>query len=93
MTRRKKVYEDISYPEGWVVNEEYVANGRNIVKDTELSINDERGRFRFIKHVVNGDKEWIDVFSKDGQFRSFRPSDIKRVHWKNKTRENAKKIK
>lgn len=91
MPKRKKTYE-ATYPEGWVVSEEYSANGRNIVKDTEISIKDQKGRFRFDKHVVNGDKEWIDVFSKDGQFRSFRPSQIKRVHWKNKTRENAKKV-
>lgn len=92
MPRRKKTYE-VSYPEGWVVSEEYTANGRNIIKDTELSIKDQKGRFRFDKHVVNGDKEWIDVFSsKDGQYHSYRPSQIKRVHWKNKTRENAKKV-
>jgi len=90
MPKRKKTYE-ATYPEGWVINDEYSANGRNIVKDTELSINNEKGRFRFIKHVVNGDKEWIDVMGPNNVFRSFRPSQIKRVHWKNKTRENAKK--
>jgi hypothetical protein len=89
--RRKKTYE-ATYPEGWVISEEYSANGRNIVKDTELSINNEKGRFRFIKHVINGDKEWIDVLGSNNQFRSFRPSQIKRVNWKNKTRENAKKV-
>ena len=92
MPRRKKVYE-VSYPEGWVVSEEYVANKRNIVPGTELSFRDQRGRFRFIKHVVNGEHEWIDVIGKNGQFHSFRPSEIKRVHWKNMTRENAKKTK
>ncbi len=90
MPKRKKTYE-ATYPESWLVNEEYSANGRNIVKDTELSIKNEKGRFRFLKHVINGDKEWIDVMSSNSQFRSFRPSQIKRVHWKNKTRENSKK--
>lgn len=90
MPKRKKTYE-ATYPEGWVISEEYSANGRNIVKDTEISIKNEKGRFRFIKYVVNGDKEWIDVMGSNNQFRSFRPSQIKRVHWKNKTRENAKK--
>jgi hypothetical protein len=92
MPRRKKTYE-VSYPEGWVVSEEYSANGRNILKDTELSIKNEKGRFRFIKHVINGDIEWIDVLGSNNQFRSFRPAQIKRVHWKNTTRENAKKLK
>lgn len=74
-------------PEGWVVSTEYTANGRRIVEGTELSFKTAPGRFRFVKHVVNGDKEWIDVVDgKDGaKWSSFRPSDIKRVHYKRKT--------
>lgn len=92
MPRRKKRYE-ATYPEGWVVSEEYVANKRNIVPGTEISFKNQRGRFRFIKHVVNGEYEWLDVIGNNAQFHSFRPSEIKRVHWKNRTRENTKKKK
>ena len=75
----------------WVISEEWVANGRNLVKGTELSIRDERGRFQFVRHVYNPrlDVEWIDVVGGPNgskQYRSFNPHRIKRVHWKNKIR-------
>jgi hypothetical protein len=78
------------YPEGWVVSHEMTANGRRIVGGTELSFSGQSGRFRFVKHVVNGDLEWVDVVDgKDGaRWRSFSPASIKRVHYKNKTRAN-----
>jgi hypothetical protein len=70
-----------------------MANGRNLVKGTELSIRDERGRFQFIRHVYNPrlDVEWIDVVGGPNgskQYRSFNPQRVKRVHWKNKIRPN-----
>lgn len=91
MPRRKNRAEVIPYPEEWVVNEEMTVNKRNVTPGTEISFRGQRGRFRFIKHVVNGQHEWIDVISTSGQFHSFRPSEVKRVHWKNMTRANAKK--
>lgn len=77
----------------WVVTEEYEANGRHIQQGTELSIQGESGRYRFVKHVYNPeiDAEWIDVIGGPkgySIFRSFDPSRIKRVHWKNKTDYN-----
>jgi hypothetical protein len=91
MPRRKKAVEVSPYPDSWVVSHEMVVNKRNIVPGTEISFKDQRGRFRFIKHVINGEHEWIDVIGTNGQFHSFRPSEVKRVHWKNRTRENSKK--
>jgi hypothetical protein len=70
----------------WVVSSEMTINGRNVVYGTELSITGERGRFRFLKHTVNGDKEWIDVVDKFKAIRSFKPDRVKRVHYKKKIR-------
>ncbi len=70
----------------WVVNEEMMINNRHVARGTELSIYGQRGRFRFYKHVLNEDKEWIDVIDKFKAFRSFRVEDVKRVHYKNKIR-------
>jgi len=89
MARRKKETEPAAYPEGWVVSETCTVNGRNLMPGTEVSVRGQKGRFRFVKHVVNGDKEWIDVMG-GAQFRSFRPSEVRTVHRKNRTRENLK---
>ena len=73
----------------WVVTEEIQINGRNVVVGTELSISDERGRFKFIKHVQTPTAEWIDVVGGSvghKSYRSFRTDRVKRVHWKNKLR-------
>jgi hypothetical protein len=83
--------ESLNPSSHWVINEEWTAHGRNLVKGTELSIRGERGRFLFIRHVYNPrlDVEWIDVVggAKGAkQFRSFAPVRIKTVHWKNKLR-------
>lgn len=82
-------------PEAWMVDDHITINGRHVYRGTELSIKDEPGRFRFIKYVYNteADCEWIDVVGgRKGvsTFRAFRPERVKTVHWKNKTRENAK---
>jgi hypothetical protein len=77
----------------WVVSEEMQINGRNVVVGTELSITDERGRFKFLKHIKTPTAEWIDVIGGPDKYRmcrSFRPERVKRVHWKNKMRESAK---
>lgn len=76
----------------WVVSEEIQINGRNVVVGTELSIVDERGRFRFLQHVQTPTAEWIDVIGgpeKVRMYRSFRPERVKRVHWKNRMRESV----
>lgn len=86
MPRRKKKKE-IEYPEGWEVSFEYQANGRHLEPGTELSIRNERGRFKFIKHVRTENSEWVDVIGgspKMKMFRSFSVDRIKTVHWKNK---------
>jgi len=75
----------------WERSDTYEANGRKIVKGTELTIEGERGRFKFMQYVYNprSDVAWIDcIGGKRGvkEFRAFRPERIKTVHYKNKLR-------
>jgi hypothetical protein len=92
MGRRKKpAVETPDLSAHWIRTDTFMANGRHIEKGTELSIQGERGRFKFVQHVYNPrlDVEWIDVIGgKMGvkEFRAFRPTQIKRVHYKNKIR-------
>lgn len=71
-----------------ITTTEMTVNNRHVAKGTEISIQGERGRFRFVKHVQNNQAEWIDVWGGPKgreQMRSFRPNRIKRVHYKNQT--------
>ena len=91
MGRRKNKKETVRADAHWVVTTELQINGRNVVPGTELKIAGERGRFRFIKHVDTGEAVWIDVWGgpKGGEtWRSFRPDQVKTVHYKNRTTEN-----
>jgi hypothetical protein len=90
--RKKNGVETPAANSHWVVSEEMTIHGRNVVRGTELSISGERGRFRFIKYVINGDIEWIDVVDKFRAIRSFRPESVKRVHYKNKIRLAKKPV-
>ena len=88
MGRRRKVEKRDNPSKDWVINEEMQVNGRHIQKGTELKIEGEWGRFRFIKHVVTPTAEWVDVWGgikHREQMRSFRVEQIKRVHYKNTT--------
>lgn len=94
MGRRKKTKKTVAdiHPD-WVISEEMQINGRNVVVGTELSILNERGRFKFLKHVKTPTAEWIDVIGGPDKYRmcrSFRPERVKRVHWKNKMRASSK---
>lgn len=94
MGRKKKKANSLAdvHPD-WIVSEEMQINGRNVVVGTELSITNERGRFKFIKYVQTPTAEWIDVIGgpeKCRMCRSFRPDRVKRVHWKNKMRASKK---
>jgi len=76
------------------VTDEIQINGRMVSVGTELSIKGESGRFRFMKHVKTETSEWIDVVGgKKGYStcRSFRVSQVKTVHWKNRTDKNIVK--
>lgn len=67
----------------WVITEELVINSRRVVRGTELKIRGERGRFRFIKHVDTGTKQWIDVYGGlkgHEMLRSFPEDRVMRVH-------------
>lgn len=91
MARKKKVTTP-RISDAWDIKTEIQINGRHVVPGTELKISGERGRFRFIKHVVT-DKgaEWIDVWGGpkgSENWRSFRPDRVKTVHYKNKTDVN-----
>ena len=92
MRRRKSRVETPNASAHWVISEEISIHGRNVSRGTELSIKGQRGRFKFIKHVVNGDIEWIDVIDKFRAFRSFRTEEVKRVHYKNKIRPAKKPV-
>jgi hypothetical protein len=71
----------------WVITTQWQHNGRYVHPGTELTIDGERGRFRFVRFVVNSvGKEWIDVvggpLGAKGHktMRSFRPSRVHVVH-------------
>jgi len=92
MSRRSKKLPEGPRPnDTWVVLTDIQVHGRNVSKGTELKIKGERGRFRFVKFVKNGDAEWIDVWGGPKGMpclRSFRLDRIKTVHYKNRTDEN-----
>jgi len=98
MGRKKKVVEKENNPsEHWVISYSIVVNSRNVENGTEMSIQGERGRFQFLRHVYNPhiDMEWIDVVGgKKGvrEFRSFRPERVKRVHWKKTMRPTKEMV-
>jgi len=98
MARKKQAVKDGDPSEKWVISESILVNGRHVDAGTELTIKDERGRFKFVRHVYNPhlDVEWVDVVggAKGArQYRSFRQDRIKRVHYKNKMRLTIKEIK
>jgi hypothetical protein len=68
------------YTNNWIVSEECRINNKIVTPGTELSIRGERGRFKFLKHVINSEHEWIDVLSSTNQFRSFSLDKVKTVH-------------
>lgn len=91
MARKKKAVKEDDPSIHWIRSETYMVHNRHLVRGTELSIQGERGRFKFVQHVHNPelDVEWVDVIGgKRGvkEFRSFRPERIKRVHYKKKLR-------
>lgn len=99
MSRKKKVAESApalpSPTAHWITSEEIVIHGRHVVRGSELSIKGERGRFNFIKHVLNPKtgSEWVDVVGGAVGYRtmrSFSIDRIRRVHNKAKTREGRK---
>jgi hypothetical protein len=98
MGRKKQSVKEDNPSEQWVISESIVVNGRHVDAGTEVTIKDERGRFKFVRHVYNPrlDVEWVDVVggAKGArQYRSFRQDRIKRVHYKNKMRLTIKEIK
>lgn len=68
------------YSDSWVVSDEWKINNKTVTAGAELSFRGERGRFKFVKHVINGDHEWVEVLGSDMQFHSFRPDKLKTVH-------------
>jgi len=88
MGRRKKSEKKDDPTKDWEVTQEIQINGRYVEPGTELKIKGERGRFRFIKHVLTSTAEWIDVWGgpkNAQQWRSFRTDKVQRVHYKNTT--------
>lgn len=94
MGMKKQGKKTKAHPDNWTVKTQMQINGRIVATGTELSITGEPGRFRFIKHVVTPTCEWIDVVGGRKGYsstRSFRPSQVRTVHWKNKTMANIVK--
>lgn len=89
--RQRKGRVKSTIPSTWTVSESIVINGRYVEVGTEVSIQGESGRFRFLRHVVTeAGAEWIDVIggpAKAEKWRSFRPERVKRVHRIAKTRQ------
>jgi len=87
MSRKRKVKQD-DPSVSWEIKTELQVNGRLVQKGTELKIQGERGRFRFIQYVKTPTSDWIDVWggtNNHEQMRSFKLERIKTVHYKNKT--------
>lgn len=78
--------------DNWQISTSIQINNRHVEPGTELKIAGERGRFRFIKHVITDTgKEWVDVWggpAKAEQWRSFKLEQVKTVHYKNRTTKN-----
>tara|TARA_B110000503_G_scaffold82258_1_gene125568 strand:- start:5606 stop:5959 length:354 start_codon:yes stop_codon:yes gene_type:complete len=92
MARKKKIEREVNNSPGsienWEISTEIQINGRYVEPGTELKIKGERGRYRFMKHVVSGSGAWIDVWGGpkgSESIRSFRLERVSRVHYKNKT--------
>jgi hypothetical protein len=79
-------------PFGIITLPTFEANGRKLVKGTEVKIAGERGRFRFVEAVQTPTgKLWLDFIggpSGAEKWRSFDPSRVKTVHRVNRTRAN-----
>jgi len=95
MARRKSKSITPDLSADWEKSESLQVNGRNIQPGTELRIRNQRGRFRFIKHVKTpAGAEWVDVWGGPKgceQWRSFRTEQVQRVHYKNQTGKNLVK--
>lgn len=94
MPRKKRVVEAPKPNDNWTITTELHINNRVVTPGTELKIQGESGRFRFIKHVDTGSAEWIDVWGgKKGMenIRSFAQERVKTVHSKNQTYQNLAK--
>lgn len=86
MSKKQRVKSDDL---GWKFSRsiEWKHNGRVVDRGTEVSIV-KHGRMKFLEHVVNNETgaEWVDCVDKNKSIRSFRPEQVKRVHYKNKLR-------
>lgn len=84
--RKRKPAADRWNPSAaWTRSTSWVApSGRRVEAGTELSIVGERGRFRFVEHVLTpAGAEWISVVGGPRgvrTWRAFRPERVKRVH-------------
>lgn len=86
MTKRKSKPQR---PADWTITEEIRVHGRVVKPGTEVSIKGERGRFRFIEHVLTeAGAEWISVVGGPKGVitqRAFHPDRVKTVHAKRTT--------
>lgn len=73
----------------WVIAHTCQINGRNVAPGTEISIQGQRGRFRFAELVEASTGTWVTCFHVDGSggSRSFDVGKVKTVHTKAKGRQ------
>ena len=89
MTRRraKTVVHRVNPSADWTRSDHFVApSGRHLTPGVEFSVRGERGRFRFVEHVLTEKGvEWISAIGGPRgvkTWRAFRPERIRRVHTK-----------
>lgn len=78
--RSKIVTRPFAHNEHIAVHYEYLDGDDTVVVGDKIKFNGTRGTFKFLKHVVNAEREveWIDCMDlKTGEFRSFYTSRLK----------------
>lgn len=77
------------------VFDEYTVGQTTLAKGDVIKFTGARGKFKFIKYVVNAERgvEWLDVFDvKTHEYRSFYASRLKHKVQKKRTRRKAFQI-
>jgi len=88
MARKKQQVKSDDLGARFSLTTDWKHNGRLVERGTEISIV-KHGRMTFLGHVRNiaSGAEWVDCVDKNKQIRSFRPEQIKRIHYKKKMGE------
>jgi len=93
MARRKAKSTVSRLPEAWLVEYDIHLGRRHLTPGTEVKIQGERGRYRFIKRVTTPTAQWLDFVggpAGHASWRSFGEERVKTVHRIQTTRANNK---